>query len=120
LSSRSNYIVFGILFIAESGEPSANLDLRSAVPDNILTSAEIKRQGLAVIEERLARGPVHLMKRNRRAAVVLSEAVRQRLLEGKPRMPTGEGALRWLLTQSSHGQRRCEEIEAGLQKGCDG
>ena len=40
------------------------------MPAHMLTSAEIKRQALALIEERLAKAPVHLMKHNRREAVV--------------------------------------------------
>ena len=40
---------------------------------NALTSAELKRRGIAAIEQALQHGPVHLLKRNRSAAVVLSE-----------------------------------------------
>ncbi|MCP9815005.1 hypothetical protein [Synechococcus lacustris] len=40
---------------------------------NVLTSAELKRRGIAAIEQALQHGPVHLLKRNRSAAVVLSE-----------------------------------------------
>lgn len=39
---------------------------------NIVTVAEIKRSGFAVLDAALARGPVHLMKRNRPSAVLLS------------------------------------------------
>ena len=38
--------------------------------DNILTAAELKRRGMAAIEEGLQKGPVHIVKRNRPAAVV--------------------------------------------------
>lgn len=82
--------------------------------DNILTSAEIKRHGLAVIEERLAHGPVHLMKRNRRAAVVLSEAEYARLLQAQPKAVPGQSALQWLLTQAPQAQRSRAEIDAEL------
>lgn len=87
--------------------------------DNILTSAEIKRHGLAVIEERLALGPVHLMKRNRRAAVVLSEAEYARLLQAQPKAVPGQSALQWLLTQAPQGQRSRAEIDAELAAGRD-
>lgn len=40
------------------------------MPAHRLTSAEIKQHALTLIEERLAQGPVHLMKHNRREAVV--------------------------------------------------
>ncbi|MFM9881034.1 MAG: hypothetical protein ACKVOO_11580 [Burkholderiaceae bacterium] len=46
---------------------------------NVITVAEIKRSGFAVLETALARGPVHLMKRNRPSAVVLLEADYARL-----------------------------------------
>jgi hypothetical protein len=88
--------------------------------DNILTSAEIKRHGLAVIEERLAQGPVYLMKRNRRAAVVLSEAEYARLLQAQPKAVPGQGALQWLLTQAPQGQRSRAAIDAELGAGRDG
>lgn len=41
---------------------------------NILTNEQIKRRGIAAVEEALRHGPVHLVKRNRPAAVVITEA----------------------------------------------
>jgi PHD/YefM family antitoxin component YafN of YafNO toxin-antitoxin module len=41
---------------------------------NVITVAEIKRSGFAVLDAALAQGPVHLMKRNRPSAVLLSPA----------------------------------------------
>lgn len=41
---------------------------------NILTEAQIKRRGMAAIKDALRHGPVHLVKRNRPAAVVITEA----------------------------------------------
>ena len=84
------------------------------MPDNLLTSAEIKRRGLAAIEERLQRGPVHLMKRKKPAAVVLSEEEYLRLLAAQNSAPPGLGALQWLMTQSPTGQRSREEIDTAL------
>ena len=49
---------------------------------NVVTVSEIKRGGLAVIEESSWRGPVHIVKRNKPVAVVLSEAEYQRLTGG--------------------------------------
>lgn len=40
---------------------------------NTLAAGELKRRGLAAIEEKLKRGPVHVIRRNKPAAVVLSE-----------------------------------------------
>ena len=36
---------------------------------NALTSAELKRRGIAAIEQALQHGPVHLLKRNRLAVL---------------------------------------------------
>lgn len=47
---------------------------------NIITVAEIKRSGFAALDAALAQGPVHLMKRNRPSAVVLSTADYEALL----------------------------------------
>lgn len=44
----------------------------NAIP-NTLAAGELKRRGLAAIEERLARGPVHIIRGNRPAVVALSE-----------------------------------------------
>lgn len=83
---------------------------------NTVSSAEIKRRGLAAIEERLQHGPVHLLKRNKPAAVVLTEDDYQRLVGGPGASPSpGLTALQWLLTQpAAHGQRSKEEIDAAL------
>ena len=40
--------------------------------NNTLTVAEIKRRGMAAIEDGLRHGPVHILKRNKVAAVVLA------------------------------------------------
>lgn len=46
---------------------------------NIVTNDLIKRRGIAAVEDALRLGPVHLFKRNRPAAVVISEAEYARL-----------------------------------------
>lgn len=57
--------------------------------NNILAAADIKRRGLAAIEQRLRHGPVHLVKRNKPAAVVLTEAEYQRLVGPQPSASPG-------------------------------
>jgi PHD/YefM family antitoxin component YafN of YafNO toxin-antitoxin module len=47
---------------------------------NTLPAAEVKRRGMAAIEEALEKGPVHILKRNRPAAVVLTEQEFQELV----------------------------------------
>lgn len=82
--------------------------------DNTLTAAEIKRRGMAAIEERLRRGPVHLVKRNRRTAVVVSKDEYQRLTAGKPQSVAGMTAVQWLLAQPAAGTRSKADIDDAL------
>lgn len=79
---------------------------------NTLTVAELKRRGMAAIEEGLRRGPVHIVKRNRPAAVVLSEDDYQRLAQGKAAAPSGLTAMQWLLSQPAAGKRSKARIDA--------
>jgi len=82
---------------------------------NTLTVAELKRRGMAAIEEGLQRGPVHIVKRNKPAAVVLSEEEYERLAHGKVARPQGMTAVQWLLAQPVTGMRSKEEIDAELK-----
>jgi hypothetical protein len=69
-------------------------------PLNVLTSAELKRRGIVAIEQALLCGPVHLLKRNRPAAVVLSEQHYRQLQRQAAQAPRPEQtALQWLLQQ---------------------
>lgn len=83
--------------------------------NNTLTVAEIKRRGMAAIEEGLRRGPVHIVKRNKPAAVVLSEDEYQRLASGKLTTPGGMTAIQWLLTLPPAGRRSKSRIDADLK-----
>ncbi|MFT4101712.1 MAG: hypothetical protein QM674_11865 [Burkholderiaceae bacterium] len=84
------------------------------VMNNVLTAAELKRRGLAAIEESLQRGPVHLIKRNKPAAVVLSEDEYHRLIAGQPRTQPGMTAVQWLLSQPVVGTRSKADIDKAL------
>jgi len=65
---------------------------------NIVTVAEIKRNGFAVLEAALAKGVVHLMKRNRPSAVVLRpEDYNQLLLAQRTNSGAAQSALHLLL-----------------------
>lgn len=73
----------------------------STVP-NTLPAAELKRRGLAAIEEKLKYGPVHVIRRNKPAAVVLSEEEFAELVHDAERTRIGEsladvreGRVRW-------------------------
>lgn len=81
--------------------------------NNTLTVAELKRRGLAAIEEGLQHGPIHIMKRNRPTAVVLSEEEYQRLTSGRS-PAAGVTAMQWLLSQTGTGTRDKAEIDAAL------
>ncbi len=82
---------------------------------NTLTVAELKRRGMAAIEDGLQHGPVHIVKRNRPAAVVLSEAAYQQLAHGKVLVAHGTTAVQWLLAQPTTGKRSKTRIDAALK-----
>ena len=79
---------------------------------NTVTIGEIKRRGMAAIEDGLRHGPVHIVKRNKSAAVVLSEEQYQYLTSGSQQTSPGMTALQWLLMQPSTGRREKAEIDA--------
>jgi PHD/YefM family antitoxin component YafN of YafNO toxin-antitoxin module len=83
---------------------------------NALTSAELKRRGIAAIEQALQHGPVYLLKRNRSAAVVISEQhYRQLQLQASRAPKTESSALQWLLAlPPSTTPRSRAEIDAEL------
>ncbi|MSQ53355.1 MAG: type II toxin-antitoxin system Phd/YefM family antitoxin [Betaproteobacteria bacterium] len=82
---------------------------------NTLTVAEIKRRGMAAIEEGLRHGPVHIIKRNKHAAVVLTEDEYHRLAHGKLPASGGMTAMQWLLAQPAGGKRSKAQIDAHLK-----
>lgn len=82
--------------------------------NNILSAAEIKRRGMAAIEEGLRHGPVHIIKRNKATAVVLSEEEYQRLVGDQPPSRPGMTALQWLLAQPVSGTHDKADIDAAL------
>lgn len=83
--------------------------------NNTITVAEIKRRGMAAIEDGLRHGPLHIVKRNKPAAVVLSEDEYQRLASSKTMAPDGMTAMQWLLAQPGVGKRSKAQIDAGLK-----
>jgi hypothetical protein len=87
------------------------------VPLNSRTrSAELKLRGIAAIEQALQHGQVYLLKRNRSAAVVLSEQHYPQLQLQASRAPVAEeSALHWLLVlPQSMSPRRKADIDADL------
>ena len=87
---------------------------------NTLTAADLKRRGMAAIEDGLSRGPLHLVKRNKPAAVVLTEAEYQRLSSAEPAMQqTGLTAVQWLLASTPTATRSKRQIDADIKAGRD-
>lgn len=82
---------------------------------NTLTVSELKRRGMAAIDDGLRNGPVHIVKRNKPAAVVLTEAEYQRLAHGRVATPGGVTAVQWLLSQHSTRKRSKAQIDAALK-----
>lgn len=89
---------------------------------NTLPALELKRRGMAAVEEGLRHGPLHILKRNRPAAVVLSEQDYQRLLAraGEAQAAAGPGALDWMLAQPPGGERSTADIDRQIDEERDG
>jgi hypothetical protein len=87
--------------------------------DNILTVAELKRRGMAAIEDGLKHGPVRIVKRNKPAAVIVSASEYERLLSAGNVPVPGMTALQWLLAHPSTGRRSKREIDRGLREDRD-
>lgn len=89
---------------------------------NTLPALELKRRGMAAVEEGLRHGPLHILKRNRLAAVVLSEQDYQRLLAraGEAQAAAGPGALDWLLAQPPRAERSTADIDRQIDEERDG
>lgn len=83
--------------------------------NNTVTTSEIKRRGMAAIEDGLRKGPLHILKRNKPAAVVLSEDEYEHLVHGHVTTPTGVSAVQWLLSQPATGTRGKAEIDSGVE-----
>ena len=50
---------------------------------NVIPAQEIKRRGIAAVDEALTRGPVHVIRNNRPQYVVLTEERYQELVEAQ-------------------------------------
>jgi prevent-host-death family protein len=87
---------------------------------NTLTAAELKRRGMSAIEEGLRRGPVHLVKRNKPAAVVVSANEYARLSLADAQKLPGMTAVEWLLNQPGKGRKRKQQLDKDLRAERDG
>jgi len=83
---------------------------------NSISAAELKRRGMAAIEDGLRHGPVHLMKHNKPAAVVLSETDYLQLSAGSAGKVVGVTAVQWLLNQRPVGKSSKSQLDKALRK----
>jgi fructoselysine-6-P-deglycase FrlB-like protein len=83
---------------------------------NTLTAAELKRRGMAAIEDGLRHGPVRIIKRNKPAAVVVSAEEYERLSTAQQVPAPGMSALQWLLAHPSKGTLDKREIDRRLRE----
>ena len=83
---------------------------------NTLSAAELKRRGMAAIEDRLRKGPVQLLKHNKPSAVVLTVDDYERLSQSGSGHPSGMTALQWLLNQPRSGTRSKARIDKELRE----
>ncbi len=77
---------------------------------NTLSAVDLKRRGIVAIEEALALGPVHILKNNRPAAVVLWESEYLKLLQRKSSSNTVRTA-DWIMNFKPAGSRSKEDID---------
>ena len=84
--------------------------------DNILTVAEIKRRGMAAIEDGLKHGPVRIIKRNKPAAVIVSAAEYERLAATADKNLPGMSVVQWLLTHPAKGRSSKRELDQRLRQ----
>ncbi|MEN1957639.1 hypothetical protein [Luteimonas changyuni] len=84
--------------------------------NNTVTAAELKRRGMAAIEDGLKRGSVRIIKRNKVAAVVMSAADYERLTVAAGKKPPGVSAMQWLLTYPATGRSTKRELDQRLRQ----
>ena len=79
---------------------------------NILTDEQIKRRGIAAVEEALRHGPVHLVRRNRPAAVAMTEAefIRLTALDKPMAVPNKRTSMEILLSDDPGGNLGAEGL----------
>ena len=86
---------------------------------NTIPASEVKRRGVAALQDAVKKGPVHVIKNNRPALVVLSEEEYARLTgmrTGEPEPPRYDSVWDFLLHAPSAQTRTKEEIDAWLRK----
>jgi len=85
---------------------------------NTLSAIDLKRRGIEATEEKLAIVPVHILKHNRPAAVIIRESEYQNLLQKKITQQN-QSAVSWILEYKSAATRsknrpanKCKKTDA--------
>lgn len=81
---------------------------------NTIPASEIKRRGIAAIEEQLKNGPIHIIKNNRPTCVVLSEEDYAALLQKS--QPSEISLWELLDNRPWAGERNKKDITKQLKK----
>lgn len=81
-----------------------------------IPASEIKRRGIAALDGKLDQGPVYVMRNNKPACVILSEAEYERLRRNNPTAPpTAIWDVLSTIRARPEDQRKREEIDAQLK-----
>lgn len=86
---------------------------------NSIPASEVKRRGVAALEEAVKNGPVHVIKNNRPTLVVLTEEEYARLTGrtvGEPPVSRYKDVWDFLLNAPSAQTRTREQIDADLRE----
>ena len=81
---------------------------------NTLPAQEIKRRAVKSIELALKNGPVHIIKNNVPACVVLTEAQYAHLTTPRPQKIKKNNLLQWLLQKKTLASKTREELDTVL------
>ena len=82
---------------------------------NTLSAIDLKRRGLVAIEEKLALGPVHILKDNRPAAVIIRESEYQTLIQKKITQEN-QSAANWIIDYKPAGTRSKQDIDQQIRE----
>jgi hypothetical protein len=86
---------------------------------NTIPASEVKRRGVAALEEAATTGPVHIVRNNRPSGVYMSEQEYARLLAGsREPVPPRSNASVWdlILDRPYEGARTKDEIDAQIHE----
>ena len=84
---------------------------------NILTATELKKRGVAAVQERLRAGPVYLTRRRRVTAVVVSVEEYLELSMDKPASKrTQLSAMQWLIRRRAVGSKSKRQLVRALRE----